>query len=72
MKAKLINIADAVSVSLPNELSPDEEAALVAQYKSERSLDALEADYDDLDKQIANGVPAEQLLKELQDDLQAE
>ena len=72
MKAKLINIADAVAITIPGELTPDEEAALVAQYKSERTLEALEADYCDLDKQIAAGVSAEQLLKELQDDLKAE
>ena len=44
MKVKLINIADAESVSIPAEITPEEEAALLAQYKASRTPEALAAD----------------------------
>lgn len=66
MKYKLVDIAKVDCFPQPGEpLTPEEEAAILAQYRAERTPEALEADYQDIEKQVAEGVPAEQLLREL-------
>lgn len=60
-----IDVSAVKSIPVPRDLTRDEEAAVIAQYKAERTLDELEADYCDFDKQVAEGVPAEQFLNEL-------
>ena len=67
MAIKLIDVSSIVSFPAPVDLTPEEEAAVIAQYKAERALEDLEAEYSDFDKQAAEGVPAEQLLKELRE-----
>lgn len=62
---KLINISEATSFPAPRELTPEEESALIAQWKKERPQAVLDEEYRDFDEQVANGVSAEQLLKEL-------
>jgi hypothetical protein len=68
MQVKLINISDAEVIPVPRDITPEEEAVVVADYKSARTLAALEADYQNMDKQLADGIPAEQLLQELTED----
>jgi hypothetical protein len=68
MKIKFIDISEATSIPAVRDLTPEEEAAIIAEYKAERTPEALDADYHDFDKQFAEGVPAEQLLQELEED----
>ncbi len=68
MEYKFIDISEAGSIPVPRNLTPEEEADIIAQYKSMRTMEQLEADYADFDKQIAEGMSAEQLLKELEED----
>jgi hypothetical protein len=68
MVRKAIDVSEATAFPVPRDLTPEEEAAVIAQYKSDRTPEALEADYVDFEKQVAAGVPAEQLLNELRDD----
>ncbi len=65
MKIKFIDIADATYFPAPRDLTPEEEAAAIAEYKATRTPEALDADYQDFDKKFAAAVPAEQLLQEL-------
>lgn len=65
MGKKFIDISDATSFPPPWEISAEEEAAIIAQYKRERTPEAIEADYQGFEKQFEEGVPAEQLLQEL-------
>jgi len=65
MGFKLINLADAVELPVPGDLTPQDEAIVIAQYKGARTLEALQIDYQDIDQQIADGVSAEDLLREL-------
>ncbi len=67
MKKRLIKLSEAVSFPVPRELTPEEEAAILAEYKAERTPEALDADYQDFEKQFAEGVPAEQFLQELEE-----
>jgi len=69
MNVKLVSIENLTSVPALRDLTPEEEASLIAQYKSTRNLEDLEADYADFDRQLAEAVPAEVLLRELTDDL---
>ncbi len=62
---KPIPVADVTSIPPQRDLTAEELAAIVTKYKTERSLEDLEEDYRDFDQQVADGVPAEQLLKEL-------
>lgn len=66
MKKKFIDISEAVSYPQPCELTPEEEAEIIAEYIATRTEEALEADYKDFDKQFAEAIPAEQLLEELE------
>ena len=68
MVRKSIDVSEATTIPIPRDLPPAEEATVIAQYKAERTPEALQADYGDFDKQVAEGVPADQLLKELHDD----
>ena len=68
MEYQFIDISEAISIPVPRDLTPEEEARIIAQYRSRRTAEQLAADYSDIDKQIAEGMTAEQLLKELQDD----
>ena len=68
MEYKFIDISEPISIPVPRNLTPEEEADIIAQYKSKRTVELLAADYLDFDKQIADGMSAEQLLKELQED----
>jgi hypothetical protein len=68
MTSKTIDIANVTSIPTPRELTPEEEAALIAEYRATRTAEALESDYADFDKQVADGVPAEQLLKDMRDE----
>lgn len=72
MKIKLIDISKVTSIPPLRDLTPEEEAAIIAEYKASRSQEDLEADYHDFEKQFAEGVPAEQLLRELEADAAAE
>jgi hypothetical protein len=72
MKIKFIDISEFTSIPPLRDLTPEEEAAVIAEYKAERTDDALDADYHDFEKQFAAGVPAEQLLQELEDGSAAE
>jgi hypothetical protein len=65
MTNKPIPVADVTSIPPPRDLSPEEELAIIAEYKAERLQDDLDGEYRDFDQQVADGVPAEQLLKEL-------
>jgi hypothetical protein len=65
MTKKLIGISEATNFPAPWEISAEEEAAITAQYKLERTPEAIEEDYRDFERQIEEGVPAEQLLKAL-------
>jgi hypothetical protein len=65
MKKKFIDISEAVSYPVSCDLTPEEEAELIAEYKASRTQEALEADYYDIEKQIAESIDAEELLKEL-------
>jgi hypothetical protein len=67
MKIKLIDISEAVSYPLTRNLTPEEEAMLLAEYKATRTAEALDLDYADFEKKIAEGVSAEQLLQDLED-----
>jgi hypothetical protein len=67
MKIKFIDISEATSIPALRNLTPEEEAAIIAEYKATRTPEALEADYADFEKQFAEGVPAEQLLRELEE-----
>jgi hypothetical protein len=64
---KPIPVADVKSFPPPRDLTPEEENAIIAQYKAERSREDLEGEYGDFDQQVAEGVSAEQLLKELRE-----
>ena len=68
MKPKFIDISQVTTIPPLRDLTAEEEAAVIAEYKATRTLEALEADYQDFEKQIAEGVPAEQLLRELEAD----
>jgi hypothetical protein len=68
MKIKIKNISEVVTIPAPRDLTAAEHAALVAEHKKERTLQALEADYRDFEAQVAAGVPADELLKELETD----
>jgi hypothetical protein len=67
MQYKFVDISELKSYPTPRERSPEEEAAIIAQYKAERTIEALEADYQNIDNQLAESIPAEQLLSELQE-----
>ena len=67
MKIKLVDISEVTTIPPLRDLSPQEEAAIIAEYIATRTPEALEADYHDFEKQFAEGVPADQLLTELQD-----
>jgi hypothetical protein len=68
MKKKFIDISEAVSYPVSCDLTPEEEAELIAEYIASRTQEALEADYRDFEKQFAEAIPAEQLLAELEAD----
>lgn len=72
MKYKLVDLSKASFPPPGVPLTAEEVAAIIAQYKAERTPEALEADYRDIERQFAEGVPAEQLLRELGIDLPAE
>ena len=65
---KWIDISEVTSIPALRDLTPDEEAAVLAEYKATRTPEALDADYHDFKKQFAEAVPAEQLLQELEED----
>ena len=69
MKHKWVDISEIKQLPPLRDLTAAEEAEIIAEYKATRTDEALEADYRDFDKQVAEGVPAEQLLQELEDDL---
>jgi hypothetical protein len=66
MKIKPVDISEVTTIPPLRDLTSEQEAAIIAEYKATRTLEALEADYHDFDKQFAEGIPAEQLLKELE------
>jgi hypothetical protein len=68
MKFKLVDISKVTTIPPLRELTPEDEAALIAEYIASRTPEQLDADYNDFDKQFAEGVPAEQLLRELEAD----
>jgi hypothetical protein len=72
MPKKIVDLSDAAPVPAPWDLAPEEEAAIIAQYMAGRTLEALEEDYRDFEKQVAEGVPAEELLKQLKEDTSTE
>jgi hypothetical protein len=67
MKIKFIDISEVTSIPPLRDLTSEELALVIAEYKATRTDEALDADYADFDKKIAEGVPAEQLLKELEE-----
>jgi hypothetical protein len=72
MKIKLVNISEVTTIPPVPDLTPEEEAALIADYIKSRTQEQVEADYRDFDRQFAEGIPAEQLLRELEADTSAE
>jgi hypothetical protein len=62
---KPIPAADVTFFPPPRDLTPEEEKAIIAQYKAERSLEDLEGEYGDFDRQVADGLPAKALLAQM-------
>ena len=67
MNFKIVDISEVKSYPPPQALTPEQESAIIAQYKAERTPEAVEADYQDIENQLAEGIPAEHLLRELQE-----
>ncbi len=70
MKVKLIDISQIngpIDIPEPRVLTPEEEAAIIAQYKAERDPVQMEAEYKELLEQFHRGelVDATELLREI-------
>src|ERR1700677_4181274 len=68
MEYKFIDISEPTLIPPPRELTAEEETEMLKQYKATRTPDILDAEYQDFEKQVAEGILAEDLLRELQDD----
>jgi hypothetical protein len=67
MKIKFIDISEVTSIPPLRDLTAEELVTVIAEYKATRTAEALDADYADFGKKIAEGVSAEQLLQDLED-----
>ena len=65
MKVKLVDISEVTQLPPLRDLTAEEVASIIAEYKATREPEAWEADHKEFEKQFAEGVPAEQLLQEL-------
>ena len=68
MEYKFIDISEPTLIPPPRELSAEEEAEILKQYIATRTPEVLDAEYQNFEKQVTEGILAEDLLKELQDD----
>ena len=64
-----IDIGEGISIPVPRELKPEEEAAIIAQYKAKLDLRKLESECKELLEQLEKGtlVSAEEVLRELEE-----
>ncbi|MCI0684399.1 MAG: hypothetical protein L0Y71_19990 [Gemmataceae bacterium] len=70
MNIKLIDITQIngpIDIPEPRDLTPEEEAAIIARYKAERDPEQMEAEYKELLEQFHRGelVDATELLREI-------
>ena len=72
MPRKIVDISPTGPFPAPWEITPEEEAAIIAAYMADRTPESLERDYHDFEKQVAEGVDAEELLRQLEEDTSAE
>ncbi|GEM_PF-5023747 len=69
MKHQFIDSGDMKNLLIGRDCTPAEEKEIVAQYIQQRLAAGVEADYQDLETMLANGVPAAVVLQALTKDL---
>ena len=69
MSFRFIDSADVRTLLAYRQLTPEQEAEIVAQYIQEWLASDMDADYQDFETMVANGISAEEVLRELKKDL---
>ena len=69
MKHKFIDSNEVKKLLARRDSTPAEEKEILTQYIQERLASGVEADYQDIETMIANGVPAEEVLRALKENL---
>ena len=69
MEYRLVPITDNISVPAPKDLPVEQEAQWIAHYKETHDIEAMEAEYRELERQIKEDkwISLDQVLKELEE-----